>query len=407
MLARLQHLESLGLAREIRPGLWLPDIDLVAHLKALSIRTDIIALLHERQRGGAPSLSTVILNKEHPPTEPVIGRVYGRGAVDELSDQRYLLVEARDGQAYYVPLSDYSEAQGEEARIGAIVRITPTSKRSRGAADRNITSIAAQNGGIYDPERHGQIVEQRGRIPPGATVADYIAAHVKRAKALASRGLIEALADERFRIPTDLQQRIAEGPATARDSGRVLKVERLSANDLAHQVTTNGVTWLDQELHAGAALSGVARIGASRFEQDLAMALKDRAEHLQTLGLAQEIDGEIRLKTRFLDALYERELEDASLRLRSQYGEFTRLEPGLAIKGRVQAIETLPSGPHIVLASDSQFVLVPAKTGLGRSMTKPVELAVGRARTFNPREPMTYQLGIRYRELALGRSLRR
>jgi len=114
MLARLQHLESLGLAREIRAGVWRPEVDFVARLRALSIRGDIIKRMHKGIRGGAPNLSTVILSPERPPTEPVTGRVYGRGTVDELSDRRYLLVEGQDGQAYYVPLSTYSERTGED-----------------------------------------------------------------------------------------------------------------------------------------------------------------------------------------------------------------------------------------------------------------------------------------------------
>lgn len=41
-LTRLEHLESLGLAREVAPGVWQPDIDLVSRLKQLGTRGDII-----------------------------------------------------------------------------------------------------------------------------------------------------------------------------------------------------------------------------------------------------------------------------------------------------------------------------------------------------------------------------
>jgi Protein of unknown function (DUF3363) len=282
----------------------------------------------------------VILDPERPPTAPVIGRVYGRGAVDELSDQRYLLVEAQEGQAYYVPLSASSERAGESARVGAIVRIVPAVRRPTGAAHRSLASPSATQ-----------------TMGPGG--------------------------------------------------GSVIKVERLAATDLELQVQANGVTWLDQELARAANLNGVGRVGATRFERELAMALKDRAQHLETLGLAQEFDGGMQLKSRFLDALYERELEDAAARLRTQYGELTRLEPGLTLKGRATALETLPSGPHVVVAGDSHFALVPARSGIGRSLTKTVALTVGRARAFNPTQPMTPQLVLRYRELVLGRALRR
>jgi type IV secretory pathway VirD2 relaxase len=406
-LTRLQHLESLGLAREVRPGIWQPDIDLVVRLRRLSIRGDIIKLMHERMRGGDPGIATVIFNKEHPPTTPVTGRVYGRGAIDELSDQQYLLVEARDGQAYYVPLGDYSETPGQEAVVGSIVAISPGHKRASGAADRHIVRLAAQNGGIYDPEFHAESLRDSAHLPPGISVADYVAGHVKRATALASRGAVEALGDGRFRIPPDLLERVAAQPAAGRDSGTIIKVERLSAKDLEPQVKDNGVTWLDQELQRGASADGTARIGATRFERELAAAIKDRAEHLKKFGLAEEIDGEIRLRARFLDDLYERELQDAGGRLRARYGELMRLEPGQHFKGRVEGLEQLPSGPHVVVASAESFVLVPASRGLERSLDKTIELSVGRARSFNPDQPMTHQLALRYRELTLGRTLRR
>jgi type IV secretory pathway VirD2 relaxase len=406
-LTRLQHLESLGLAREIKPGLWHPDVDLVPRLRALSMRGDIIKLMHERMRGGNPSISTVIFNKEHPPSTPVTGRVYGRGTVDELSDRQYLLVEARDGCAYYVPLGEYSEVSGQEARVGSIVTIAPAKRHDGTAADRNIARIALQNDGIYDPRLDAEAVEEGARLPPGVSTAVYVHAHVKRAKALASRGVIEALEEDRFRIPEGLKERVQAMPAAARDTGAIVKVERLSLKDLEPQVAENGVTWLDAELQRGASMDGSARIGATRFERQLLAAFKDRARHLKSLGLAEEIDGEMRLRSRFLDDLYERELRDAGERLRGRYGELMRLEAGREIRGRVEAIEELPSGPHVVVASQSGFALVPAGSGLNRSLSKSVALSVGRARSFNPAQPMSFQLALRYRELTLGRGMRR
>jgi hypothetical protein len=93
--------------------------------------------------------------------------------------------------------------------------------------------------------------------------------------------------------------------------------------------------------------------------------------------------------------------------LKNRYGELTRLEAGQEIRGRVEVIEQLPSGPHVVVASQSGFALVPASSGVARSLNKTVALSVGRARSFNPAQPMSFQLALRYRELTLGRGLRR
>ena len=77
-LTRLQHLESLGLAREVTAGVWQPDLDLVARLRRMGSRGDIIKLMHERMRGGDPGLGTVIISTESLPSAPVV-QVYARG----------------------------------------------------------------------------------------------------------------------------------------------------------------------------------------------------------------------------------------------------------------------------------------------------------------------------------------
>src|ERR1039457_4861214 len=63
-LTRLQHLESLGLAREVRSGVWRVEADLVARLRELGSKGDIIKLIHERMRGSEPTIATVIFSKE-------------------------------------------------------------------------------------------------------------------------------------------------------------------------------------------------------------------------------------------------------------------------------------------------------------------------------------------------------
>jgi len=403
-LARLQHLESLGLAREIEPGVWQPDIDLVQRLRALSIRGDIIKLMHERMRGSDPGITTVIFNKDSPANEPVVGRVYARGIADELSDAEYLLVEARDGRAYYVALSEYSEGPGRQAQVGSIVRLAPATRQMSGAADRNIARAAASHGGVYDPVLHANEVERSTRLPEGVSADDYVRSHLKRLQALSRRGLVEALGDGRFRIPADLAERIAAAPAVGRDSGTVTKVERLSVGDLDTQVTENGVTWLDHAIADGADVSGAPRIGASRFERQLAGAIKHRAEHLKSLGLADESEGQIRARGRFLDELYERELQDAGRRLQSRFGERIPLHEGGSLKGRVAAIEALPSGPHAVVTMPGRYALVPANAQLSQQVGRNLTLTIGRGRHFHPMGEGALKLIIRFQVLDLTRT---
>jgi type IV secretory pathway VirD2 relaxase len=318
-LSRLAHLESLGLAREIAPGVWQPHVDLVAQLRSLSTRGDIIKKMHERMHGASPAMRTAILSHENPPTEPVIGRVYSQGTSDELSGDQYLMVEAKDGKAYYVNLSASRHAAAFEFRVGSIVRIVPTAAHERGA---------------------------------------------------------------------------------------VMRIEGLSREDLDTQIKQNGVTWLDREIAAGANLSAMLRMGASRFESQLHRALRARFEHLKGLGVTVDREGESRVKNGFLDELYAREIADAHQRLQSRYGELVPLQAGQQQAGRMADIEHLASGPHAVIESQDRYSLVPATPSLLRHVGRDIRISIGRARAGEGLTPTHEQWAIRYRVLDLKRSLK-
>jgi hypothetical protein len=168
-------------------------------------------------------------------------------------------------------------------------------------------------------------------------------------------------------------------------------------------VSLNGVTWLDQELARGADPEKPVRVGATRFERQASIALKARAQRLRQMGLAQE--GEpLKLRSGFLDELYEREWTDASHRLQTRYGEALRLEAGLRIQGRVEGMEQLPSGPHVIVAAEGEFALVRAQGALAQQIGKTVELSVGPARSITPTLPAPMRLALRFRTLELTRS---
>jgi type IV secretory pathway VirD2 relaxase len=318
-LSRLAHLESLGLAREIAPGVWQPQVDLVAQLRSLSTRGDIIKRMHERMRGGSPAMHTAILTRESPPTEPVIGRIYSQGISDELSDDQYLLVEAQDGKAYYVNLSAARHAAGLEFHLGSIVRIVPSAARERGT---------------------------------------------------------------------------------------VMRIEGMSRENLDTQIKQNGVTWLDREIATGANLSARLRVGASRFEGQHHQALRARLEHLKSLGLTADGEGETRVKNGFLDELYVREINDAHQRLQARYGELAPVQPGQQRVGRMADIEHLPSGPHAVIESQGGYSLVPASPAILRHVGRNIRISIGRARAGEGVTPTHEQWAIRYRVLDLKRSLK-
>jgi type IV secretory pathway VirD2 relaxase len=397
---RLQYLESVGLATESRAGLWQVNPQLIERLRERGSRNDIVKLMHRKMHGGSTPLSPVIFSKETPPGRTVTGRVTDRGIADELTDRQHLLIEGLDGQAYYVPLGDYSERPGRHASVGSIVTVRAEAKHAAGKADQNIAGQAAQHGGVYDPLTHLESTGDGRALPPSVSPADYIASHVKRAQALASRGFIEALPEGRYRIPSDLVERVRREIPVGRDGGGVIKIEQESTLGLEQQITALGVTWLDRQLEAG--IRPAARVGATPFEREVGRALDRRLTQLQALGLTESRGGIERPRAGFLDRLYQRELVEARDRLRAQYGDF--VESPHRFKGRVAAIEALPSGPHVVITEARRFSLVPDRGSLGRQVGQTVEITRAPAHAINRGQPAAFQDHIQFRTLTLTRS---
>lgn len=140
-LARLQHLESLGLAREVAAGVWQPDHKLLPRLKAMSIRGDIVKTLHARATGKPYSLDPLILDRDHPLKVPVFGRVMQRGRVDEFWEHEYLLVDGANGRQLYVPLASARLAAGSDPHGGSVVRLE-SKKAGEGGQTLEVTEVA-------------------------------------------------------------------------------------------------------------------------------------------------------------------------------------------------------------------------------------------------------------------------
>jgi type IV secretory pathway VirD2 relaxase len=291
-LARLQHLESLGLAREVAAGIWQPDAQLLPRLKAMSIRGDIVKTLHARATGKPYGLDPLILDREHPLKAPVVGRVMQRARVDEFWDHEYLLIDGANGRQFYVPLATARLGNGSNPQAGSVVRLQPAGA-GEGSRTLEVTEVS-------------------------------------------------------------------------RDLGAALKVE--------------GVTFLDREL-AREGLSRSKQPIARGFEAEYADALKRRAAHLESLGLASTEDGHWRARAGWLDTLYERELTATQARLGPRFGDIKVLRDGQHFRGTVQGVEDLSSGAHVVIARGGRYALLPT--------SKPLNDAVGRRVHLNLSAPLS------------------
>ena len=212
LLARLQYLESLQLARELSPGVWQPDVNLLPRLKALGIRGDIVKTLHAGPKDKPWGLDPIILDRDHPPREPIIGRIAHRARVDEFWDDEYLLINGHKGRTFYVPLAG-AAGPAEGLRLGSIVKVQGAAVQ--GARDRlelaalgpDLQSLITVDGVTFldrDLIEHG--IPRAARHFARGFDADYRQALLRRVGHLETLGLIEGQGDQRRVIATVLDE---------------------------------------------------------------------------------------------------------------------------------------------------------------------------------------------------------
>lgn len=111
---RLEVLERFGLARQIRGDTWQLADNTEEVLKGMGLMRDITkrraAVEGNASRPGLPfSLSW--------PGEKLSGKILGSGPVSEMSEEKYLFIEGRDGRIYYETTKGSVPPVGTEVKI--------------------------------------------------------------------------------------------------------------------------------------------------------------------------------------------------------------------------------------------------------------------------------------------------
>ncbi|WP_395641433.1 DUF3363 domain-containing protein [Rudaea sp.] len=377
-LGRLAHLEETGLADKVEPGRWQLAPDALDRLRGATQHRDILHSVERHVESRDRAGGVTVIDKAMF-AAPVEGRVLGRGHANELSGTQYLVVSGTDGKTYYLALSPHAERHLDHAaRVGDLVALRRVEPRATGRADSAIVALAARNGGVYDAGVHRAELGDRW-LPHDAMPERFVEAHVRRLDALASRGFVTREGDGRYRVPSDLIERLSRDPAIARD-GAFVQVD-VRGRDLPAQVAARAYTWLDEQLLKGVPQQVKQAAVRTRFQDDLIDAADQRAKRLVQLGLAQ-LDGDrLALDPQLKPKLERIERDAAAERLSPMHGRFVDLDEKRHFRGRVTAIEELASGPHAVVVDSGRFALVPAKRGLGNQVGKDVSLSLGSSPT--------------------------
>ncbi|MCY1280166.1 hypothetical protein D9M68_169710 [compost metagenome] len=343
LIGRLQHLQRMGLADEIRPGLWSLQADAEKTLRTLGERGDIIRTLQRAMSGQPRELAVFAPGEEG---RIVIGRVAAKGLADELRDRGYLVIDGIDGKAHYVALNTREELANYP--IGSVVEVRGSAEIR--AADRTIAALASD--GLYRTDHH--LAVARGQAQSGRDPQTVVAAHVHRLEALRRAGIVERVSEGLWRVPDDLPERGCQYDAQ-RLGG--VAVELKSHLPIERQTRVIGATWLDQQL-----IGGGRGLGDLGFAGEVTQAMQQRADFLVEQGLAERQGQRVILVRNLLATLRNRELAQAARGIAAKTGlEYRPLEDGQRVAGIYRRSVMLASGRYAMLDDGMGFSLVPWK----------------------------------------------
>ena len=349
---RLQTLGRLGLATEVRRGVWTLNAELEPTLKAMARRGDIIATMHHemgKHQLSQNSADYAIFDPAQGDAKPIIGRVLTAGLSDELADRRYLIVEGVDGQAHHIDVGDLAELP----RSPSIVRIVPTKVIMR-PVDHTVAKIAAANGGRYSVDLHL-------RHDPTASEA-FAETHVRRLEAI-RRGsrTVERQADGSWIIAPDHIAR-AEAHERKLAEQKPVTIELLSSKAIEQLPVHDGVTWLDREF----VTNELTKLDRG-FGAEVRRALQLRQQWLVEEGMVSTSGGKTRYAANLIDTLQRRELVRVGAQLSSELGlSFADAKPGRAVDGTLIRAVQVGDSKFALIQKSKEFTLVPWRPVLDR-----------------------------------------
>jgi type IV secretory pathway VirD2 relaxase len=344
---RLGKLARMGLAREVDKGLYRLKDGLETTLREVGRRGDILATMDRelRERAGVAPADYAIFDPAK--GGEVVGVVVAQGLADEFSDQRYLIVEAVDGQSHYVEIDGEALADPVEDRLVRVVAPVPEVRE----VDRTVVEIAAANGGSYSLEEH---------LRHDRTASlEFAEAHVRRLEAMRrGHGGVEREADGSWTIAPDHLERVQEWERR-RAASRAVQLEVLSDRPLGELTQYDGPTWLDEQCVAAAPERLLGGFGA---ETQRALAL--RRQWLVEQGLAFEERGSMRYQADLIRTLHLRGLRPVAWQLSQELGLEYLEHRGGRVEGTCLRAVSVGGSKYALIKTSHEFTLLPWRPAL-------------------------------------------
>ncbi len=296
MLAeRLEFLSRLGLAQWAAPRtrsfgsrqrVWKIAPDFQDKLRELGERNDIIKQLYGALGNRAARLAPRIrrmasaTKETDPVTAAVRGVLLAKGALDETSDARFIVVEDRHGTPHYARV--WANRAIEAAEIGSVLEIGRAA-HARHALIKEVAEVARANPDAqYSTGAHRRrLREHRANLSP-----EQIERRLKRCSKMLVRLLrqqdsgVTRAGDNAVTVDAETVQRF-----TSR-ANHWLDVRVIAIHSLATQITAEAYTWLDRQiirerLNEGLPDGDIVRLPAVRD------AMLKRADWLVQHGFAE------------------------------------------------------------------------------------------------------------------------
>jgi type IV secretory pathway VirD2 relaxase len=348
--ARLQHLQTLGLAQKQKGTWWALEADFKQTLRDLGSRNDVIKQLYATLGTEAGRVHRMAAGNELP--QPIAGIVIALGNADELSDDRFVVLRDARGQAHYgrVPESDEYRA----IRVGSIAELGAGVHR-RQEVNQQIVEVAKAHGGVYSTEPHAAHLHT---IHPDWTDRQ-IDSRVRSASARLAfvagyeGSGVQAMGDGRYEI-TGPEFDSFSRRRSARTDLRVV-----ASYSLPEQVQARAVTWLDCQAFLQ---NPDERLTEHPAVQE---ALDQRRQWLVKHGYAERADADgscVQLVPGAIKRLAAEERQAADRKLEERYHRpVSELVQGGSVTGKYQGIEELHSGRRIVVLTDDDVVVAPTR----------------------------------------------
>ncbi|MBI5277766.1 MAG: relaxase/mobilization nuclease and DUF3363 domain-containing protein [Burkholderiales bacterium] len=357
LVGRLQRLQSMGLARQVAPDRWTLSSVHESTLRSMGERGDIVRAMQRALGGQTRELAIPDAIAD---AGVVVGRIAGKGLVDELHERGYLVVDGIDGRAHYLRLPGGAEL--ESFPTGAIVQVRGNSDVRK--TDQTIASLAQD--GLYRTDIHLARVQAAS---PARDPARDVEFHVRRLEALRRAGIVERVADGLWRVPADFA---ARGRQYDSERGGGFVAELRSHLPIERQARVIGATWLDQQL-----LDGERAVANRGFGAEVKSALRERVDFLVSQRLADRQGQRVVLARDLLATLRNRDVEIAGQALQKETGLAHRpLADGERVTGVYRRTVLLASGTFAMLDDGMGFSLVPwrpvIEPRLGQTMTATV-----------------------------------